>query len=64
MEKQITKLENLSLKSGPYDNKCSKATMSIELMENPCWPGFKFITKKRGRHGPTKEECLNYYKDG
>ena len=25
------------------------------------WDIFEFITEKRGRRGPSKEECLKYY---
>ena len=25
------------------------------------WDVFEFITEKRGRRGPSKEECLKYY---
>ena len=25
------------------------------------WTFFEFITKKHGRRGPSKEECISYY---
>ena len=25
------------------------------------WDIFEFITEKTGRHGPSKEQCLEYY---
>ena len=27
------------------------------------WDIFEFVTKKEGRRGPSKEECIEYYND-
>ena len=32
-------------------------------MNFPDWDIFEFITKKVGRRGPSKEECIGYYND-
>ena len=39
------------------------ASINVEFVEDPDWTEFKFITKKKGAQGPTKEECENYYTD-
>lgn len=59
MEKEIEMLNNVSLVPRSSEN-LSTATMEIELLEDSEWTGFKFITKKKGPYGPTKEECENY----
>ena len=41
----------------------STASINVEFVVDPDWTGFKFITKKRGAQGPTKEDCKNYYAD-
>ena len=56
-EKEIP--SNHSLASSASE-KPSNVSMEIELVEDPEWTGFKFITKKKGPSGPTKEECKNY----
>ena len=38
----------------------STASINVEFD----WTGFKFITKKKGAQGPTKEECEKYYTAG
>ena len=30
-------------------------------LDVPDWDIFEFITKKLGRRGPSKEECISYY---
>ena len=52
-------LNNASLARSSSVN-LSTASMEIELFEDSEWTGFKFITKKKGVYGPTKEECENY----
>ena len=37
------------------------ASINVEFVEDPAWTEFKFITKKKGAQGPSKEECKNYY---
>ena len=37
--------------------------VNVEFVEDPDWTEFKFITKKEGAEGPTKEECEKYYTD-
>ena len=32
-------------------------------MNFPDWDIFEFITKKEGRRGPSKKECIGYYSD-
>ena len=59
MEKEIEMLNNVAFTPGPSEN-LSTASMEIELFEDSEWTGFKFITKKKGPYGPTKEECENY----
>ena len=27
------------------------------------WDIFEFVTRKKGRRGPSKEECIEYYND-
>ena len=34
----------------------------LPTIEVPKWESFELITKKKGPTGPTKFECLNYYK--
>ena len=41
----------------------STASIDVKFFEDPDWTEFKFITKKKGAQGPTKEECKNYYAD-
>ena len=41
----------------------STASIDVEFVEDPDWTEFKFITKKKGAQGPTKDECKNYYAD-
>ena len=41
----------------------STASINVKFFEDPDWTEFKFITKKKGAQGPTKEECKNYYAD-
>ena len=41
----------------------STASINVEFVEDPDWAEFKFITKKKGAQGPTKEECKDYYTD-
>ena len=37
-------------------------SMISSLVEGlPNWDDFEFITKKSGRRGPSKEECIEYY---
>ena len=45
------------------ENKIQRLKPSIEIkwIADKNWTGFKFITKKKGAYGPTKEECLEYY---
>ena len=38
-------------------------TNAVENLNFPDWNIFKFITKKEGRRGPSKEECIEYYKN-
>ena len=59
MEKEIEMLNNVSLAPRSSVN-LSTASMAIELLEDSQWTGFKFITKKKGPYGPTKEECGDY----
>ena len=63
MDKEIeilTKmLSNLSLTPSPREN-LSTPSIEIKLVDEPTWTEFKFITKKKGAYGPTKEECNNY----
>ena len=59
MEKEIEMLNNLSLAPTSSEN-LSTASMEIELLEDSEWTEFKFITKKKGPYGPTKEECEDY----
>ena len=44
----------------------STASINVEFVDwsndkDPEWTAFEFITKKKGAHGPTKEECQKYY---
>ena len=39
----------------------SMASINVKFVEDPDWTEFKFITKKKGAQGPTKEECKHYY---
>ena len=41
----------------------STASINVEFVEDPDWTEFKFITKKKGAQGPTKEDCKDYYTD-
>ena len=59
MKKEIEMLKNVTL-TPISSEKLSTASMEIELLEDSEWTGFKFITKKQGMYGPTKEECENY----
>ena len=38
------------------------STFELESSDFPDWDIFEFITKKVGRRGPSKAECLEYYK--
>ena len=59
MEKEIEMLNNVSL--GPTSREIQPtASMEIDFIRGPEWAGFKFITKKKGPYGPTKEECRDY----
>ena len=33
----------------------------LENLNFPDWDIFEFITKKNGRRGPSKQECIQYY---
>ena len=33
----------------------------LENLNFPDWDIFEFITKKVGRRGPSKEQCIGYY---
>ena len=35
----------------------------IGNLNYPDWYFFEFITKKAGRRGPSKKECIEYYND-
>ena len=59
MEKEIEMLNNVSLATSSSEN-VSTASMEIELFEDSEWTGFKFVTKKKGVYGPTKEEATDY----
>ena len=37
-------------------------TNAVENLNLPDWNIFEFITRKEGRRGPSKEECIEYYK--
>ena len=34
---------------------------NLQLSDFPEWEIFEFITKKLGRRGPSKDECIEYY---
>ena len=36
-------------------------TNAVENLKFPDWNIFEFITRKGGRRGPSKEECIEYY---
>ena len=36
-------------------------TSEVENLNFPDWNIFEFITRKEGRRGPSKEECIEYY---
>ena len=36
--------------------------LSNSNLNLPDWDTFEFITEKTGRRGPSKEECIGYYK--
>ena len=36
-------------------------TSAVENLNFPDWNIFEFITRKEGRRGPSKEECIEYY---
>ena len=58
MEEELERLKNVSLEASPRKAKLRV----IDLIENFVeWTEFKFITTKIGAHGPTKEDCLEYY---
>ena len=59
MTKEIEVPKNVSL-APTSSEKQSTASMEIDLIRGPEWTGFKFITKKKGPYGPTKEECRDY----
>ena len=63
MDKEIETLtemlSDLSLAPSPREN-LSTPLIEIELGHEPKWTEFKFITKKKGAYGPTKEECKKY----
>ena len=48
---------------GPDEVTCTPQSLSIgiENLNVPYWNIFEFITEKRGRCGPSKEECIQYY---
>ena len=56
MKKQIEMLENVSLSNSSKN--LSTASIEIKFLDE--WTGFKFISKKKGPFGPTKEECKDY----
>ena len=37
--------------------------VEMEFKNYPDWKKFEFITRKKGAHGPSKEECLQYYSE-
>ena len=57
MAKEVSK--NISFLPSS-SKKLSTASMEIELLEDPEWTEFIFITNKKGVYGPTMEECKNY----
>ena len=61
MEKEIEILKNTTLHLSAGSNKLPTASINVDFIEDPQWTGFKFITKKKGAYGPTKEECEKYY---
>ena len=63
MEKEIEILKNTIIHLSAGSNKLATASINVDFIEDPQWTGFKFITKKKGAYGPTKEECEKYYSD-
>ena len=59
MEKEIEMLNNVPIEASSNKN-LSTASMEVEILEDPEWTGFKFITKKKGAHGPSKDQCKKY----
>ena len=35
----------------------------LENLNFPDWDIFEFITEKKGRRGPSKQECIGYYNE-
>ena len=52
-------LSNLSLAPSPREN-LPTPLIEIKFVDELTWKEFKFITKKKGAYGPTKEDCKNY----
>ena len=52
-------LSNLSLAPSPREN-LPTPLIEIKFVDELTWKKFKFITKKNGAYGPTKEDCKNY----
>ena len=61
MEAETEMLKNFPLKSISRSKHVSTASMKIDLIEDPDWTGCEFITRKKGRFPPKKEECMKYY---
>lgn len=60
MEEELEILKNVSLEARPREAKLRVIDVIEKFFE---WTEFKFITTKIGAHGPTKEDCVEYYDD-
>ena len=52
--------DELLYKTGPKKN---SKRQNFERQYGSDWNEFEFCTKKKGAHGPTKRECLEYYSE-
>ena len=50
-------LQEISAKKSDLSKSVFQTT-NVEFVE---WTEFKFITKKKGADGPSKDECIQYY---
>ena len=58
MGEELEILKNASLEARPREPQLRVIDVIENIVE---WTEFRFITTKIGAHGPTKEECIEYY---
>ena len=56
-------LSGIPLSQVTIMNEIQNMISFLVKLNTPDWDIFEFITKKEGRRGPSKEECIGYYNE-